>query len=604
MSVLFTINPPRRGQGPSGLGQDMPARVAPEEGDPYHERLRRAHALRITTYVEDRERLYEQGSAAAQYNLRADEFPTVTVPEPVGEQVAISTALFPQLFDLYVLHGWPAITAVDAAFPEHARPVEGGLPGGTRLPTVWTMAWDFFAFTRDLLGLAVRHELTALEDLAAAYTTQGLKYGTSQVTATIDTLQIRREELRVPIMAAQTNPVGPWYAYPFGNGPLSAAVHQKLITYLTTRDQYILAMGSVDWALGQRFLNARHNQSFVGDESLSGFGDAARADAQRLAPELAKAKKALEDACPLAFLVSGTLSSSAPRHTMEDQFGKVLYTLKGLAEPQSKASMGGKLPSALRAYEPEDPEKLRRSRLGVKASRPGRDAGTTNPPDDDTGWQPFMDSGPEWTLVSTAAQHLDGDPGWLPLLHEQVWHKMLTGPGVPSQSFTYFVAFHYRIALLRHQERAAAQRSTREKFWQALDKLGALLSLAALAGPLAPAVALIGGLASVAVTAHSVMSVLDQLTALDTALAKSLAAGPQGLAAEAAANVGALVQLRAELAEDAAQRFLLDAIVQHAAHLPRLKEFVLLYGHYQDVETLLEPFDDAEETIEDDEAGN
>ncbi len=603
MSVLFTINPPRR-TGPPEPGQDAPARLAPEEGDPFHERLRTANARRITAYLEDRNRYYRQGTAAAQCGLRADEFPTLTVPGPVSEQVVMSQALFPQLFDLYVLHGWPALTAVEAAFPEDARPVEGGLPGGTRLPTVWTLAWDFFAFTRDLLGLAVRHELIALEALAATHTTEGLAYSTAQVTGTIETLGIEREALPVTVTPATTHPVGPFHAYLFAKRGLTATVYDKLIAYITLRDQYAQAVGYADWLGDTLMRNLTHNQSFVGNEALYAQQDVARADSQRLGPQVTAAKEALEKTCPLAFLVSGTLLPVDPQYKMEAQLGRVLYDLKGLSEGLSKASMGGKAPGALPAYEPEDPEQLRRGRLGVLPLRPRPDAGKTASPDDDTGWQPFVPSGPEWTLIDTAAVHLDGDAGWLPLLHEQVWHRMLTGPGMESRSFTYFVAFHYRIALIRYQEWAAAERSTRERFWQALGKLGALLSLAALAGPLTPAVAAVAVLASVAVTAHSVQSVLDRLAELDAALAKALAAGPQGLATQAQARVGALVQLRAELFEDAAQQFLLDAVLQKGAQLPALKVLVLLYGHYQDVVTLLEPFDDAEETIEDEEPGD
>jgi hypothetical protein len=497
------------------------------------------------------------------------------LPPPLegGPELVFDRSLFSQLCFLYLTHGWSGVAAAEKVAAGMGRPVEGGLPGGTRVTGEQQAAWEFFVATQNLLGLLVRQALVDLEAQAAAVVTQAVRQSKELLDAGWSQLDVR---LGPPKPATPTRDAtgDPGRPFVFGDTDLSTAVHDTLVK--AAKERRLL-----DAVLRALRLQGRwRREAGDPDDPDLTYGQWLRINASRseeerirLVADLCQAnlnamRGVLAVNCPVALLAFLTVQPSTTRPDLEHQLGSILDRLRTTAAAMKRVPMGGRVQHVL---------PMKESTLGLPQLR-----------------MPL--EGPERAVLSAARQHQGADPSWSPLLHEATWHHLVGAGAIPKDGLTYVVAYHYRRALIEERIAEEAHARAREDASRSNAMTVAVLGLATLFAPalgalalvaLAEAVSLTATVVGLAVTVSSLVEVVGQLRVMDLRIGESLAA-PGGAGTETLSEIGSLAKLRSDLPAQVLGQLALGLILQSlGTRLPKAELALLGYGYYQDLETLL-----------------
>jgi hypothetical protein len=526
--------------------------------------LRAAYENRVARYDRELADAEKRGGAATGNRVAAtSSYPALRVTLCGEETLLIDSELYEHLFEIYVYHGWAGIHRVQEAIFRAAS---------TRVESRWTPALGFFAFTRDLLARLVRDSLAELEQRAATHIIGNLSLVAARVSeAWRAKYRITRAERTV---TRGVNNQGRPFAeqvvtYSFGNREESKALFTALTQAVEQRVAYekllqdiALARGGVRYIRGAAQRTRELGRPFSGDRALSADLDLKEQELHQLDDRSAGFYAGMQQLIglnsPLGLLVLEGLTPGFTQARMEDLLGASLWELYASIDV-----LGAGI----------DPQLSRVASLLAKDPGKGR---------------PFPPGGPEAVVIDAAVKLLPHDPAWFALLHSPSLNLLVESDEIPRDSFTFVVFGHYVIALEKRLEAEAQAEEASKAFWKAFSKVAAAASLLLLLVTPPVAAAARGAVLvfDLAMLAHTVSSVTQQLTHLDELRDQQLL-HPEAFSVECLGRLGQLGVFRRGLMAHISQQLVIElTFIASGAQWALVQELLMFRGYLQDVETL------------------
>ncbi len=512
----------------------------------------------------DRVARYERELAAGLQRIRFDRLPAEARPSLEvslpGRKVAVvlDAALDARLLEIYVVHGWAGIRAVQAALRRAAE----GTPSRFLWP--WGVIAAFFAFTRNRLVLQVRAALIAVERLAAADLVTGLEAADALATAAWDALQL---ETSTTDASGRTKRLPARETSPSWDTPLTRA---KLFYSIGAPELGAELLTATNRAVEELRLHldleARRDRLAEAIESfrseVSG-GAPSEYDLAELIEKAAEQSKVVEERyrevhalCPLAVLAIPLL---APPVTLGDLGQAIGECLTRLKEDTARLAEG-----------------LSRRESWVQDLAPVVEGPleTLFPPElcleDDA--------------VRKALEEVERDPACFSLLRHETLVRLVERGLVVKDDLRFVVLSHTITAILTEQAKLQERQEQLGALARGLAKLAAAMSIVSLVVPAARGVST---LLDMGLLAYQAYDVVHQLSRMDQLVSERLL-GLNARRAEEVAALGRVAQMRPEY-RSAMTRALETEILLIAAGgaLPQFQLALHLRGFHFDLETLV-----------------
>jgi hypothetical protein len=570
-AILVEISPD------GGAGFSRPDRGFSSEHTALVDRLRVAYEERAARY--DQELAM---AATGDPEARLSRYPRVSLTLDQEETLVLDGGLFEQLFDVYLYHGWDGIRLAEQAV---AQRVPDAPSAGTS-DSPWPAAWRYFLFARNVLALLIRDALEQLERRAAGRIAANVKEVRTRLEDAYTTkYRVHRTEYRLPPTEHPRSPLAKHGAakstkatYDLENQEESKTLYKALTGAVERRVAYEqtlrqTALGRADTARFRGIVQrARETGSPLSNEYAYELDrtEQSLAAVERRTLDLYQGMKDLIGLnAPLGLLLVEGLPAGFPEALMEDKLGAVLWELKTRAQELDAAV---------------DPGRSLAATLLSDIGPAEFDAW----PDVQRALVPA--AGPEATVVEAALARFKEEPAWFPLLHETTLNELFSYEELPRDSFTFPVFVHYLVALSDRLEARRQAEEANKAFWQAFAKLAATASLLLLltpAGPVGVAIRVVSVSADLALLAHTVSSVTQQLDRLDELRDRQLLE-PDAFSVQAIGRLGELGLYRERFVAGLGQRLLVELVlIATGARWGPVKKLLLLRGYLQDVETLL-----------------
>ena len=514
-------------------------------------------------------------------------YPVVKVifnPELEAEPFAIDDDLYTGLFDVYTLCGWHGIAAIEAALRAAAPGPEGDRAGGVDA-SAWQPAAKFFRFTRNLLGLMIRDQLSDMETQLALQTITQLSVASDAVSeAWSRDFNFKEKYLRT----VHKNFKGESWDYDiYGYRALNVGLSTQLYTYLTQSVEARVKFEQTqqDLALIRDQIQQTRNQMDMPSPSATSsqdqlaqlYTDQTRLTALEQSADAFRQQlqKQIAATTPLGLLIVDRLKQNFSQETMEQTLADVLFQLFGQLD-----DLGGKIDPGVNH---------------VNLLVPGLPPNALITMSAIDGWN-CPTQGPEAFVIKAAMGALADKPEYAPMLAAPTLDKLVASGSIETDSFAYVVAFQYQSVLQEALARQAADDRAGIVFWQMFAKISAGLSLAALATPVtAEAFPLLRGasaLADLIVLAHTVRSVTATLAKYDQLLQSELL-DPDAFAFEHLARMGALGAYRDRLLSQFPLQLLQELVLVAAgARWAAVAETLKWRAYLTDIEILLDTGDE------------
>lgn len=563
----------------------LAAELRTNTGDPDSERIERAYNERMQRYV---------GEIDAGRKRSAGEFPKLTLFLPLGsETIVFDTELDLRLLELYAVHGWPGVIALETAVNERRSYPPMGVP------VPWAEALSFLRATRHLLMLRIRSSLIGIETIVANSVSARLSDSKKILGDTIATLKIEQVDKDRGESAARGGPASP-------NAPRMAkqakVVNRELLVTIhlqfddILRKKHVLERMRVDLHVLDAKIGATRQAMRQKTEGRSGGvelpseqaeseerKEIERAEAERraLARSGLDAKQALKlltaklgaMATPL-LLAMPQLKDGFSIEDTERTIAETFHSMKQRIDAMYAAIQHAS--SAIPSYLPDSPTDL---------DRPGRlDAIALQPIDACA--MAVADA------IETASEH----PARLAMLSEEALLSVLENDEIQQGSLAHIVVVHYLLALLDGLEAKRKSEALLQSISQGLATIGAALSLSALVASRIPApqaqvaagaMRLLGNVLELPATLLFAYSTLHQLRQLDEAVNLRLISADfddidivAQLAELDAFRRGFSEQIGSELG-----KLLIENIA--AGQLTAVKKLILMRGYLDDLVTLM-----------------
>jgi hypothetical protein len=469
--------------------------------------------------------------------------------------------LHQQLLQIYVVHGWTGIEAVQKALKQ----AKTSARTGPLHP--WEYVTSFFGFTRGLLILSIREALMEIEKKAAERLVLELSLSArlvNQVWAKLDirssTTNARGQTQNVP--TGKTSPS--WDTpitvkrifYRFGNTDCAARLyplvhravqaHTDIAHLKELRDQKDSKLRPV------------HDDFTTLEEVAAIMKEVADLDAEisRMESEIGTLYEDVNAECPLVLLAVPLLELPFDREAMEQTVGECLANFYGESE---------RIAAAHNQYD--------RVATLIPGDRP------------DTSPELLFSPGfaPERTVVKAVLDGALDDLGLLALMSEEILRRIAQNGPVPFDSFEYVVLMHYITVL---QRELIDEKETAEAVEHVVTKVSALLSLVLSASPPGRVVSALSSILAVSVLTYVTYSTVHRLAILDRQLGQRLAGFDRQSAAEMVA-LGELAQMRASYLKEITANVLKEiALIVAAGAVPNFRHLLHVRGFYLDLETL------------------
>ncbi|MCY7355303.1 MAG: hypothetical protein LH470_09560 [Lysobacter sp.] len=535
--------------------------------------------------------IYMQAVEAYQRELTSP-YPQLKISHNTDDDdddiIVFDEQLYTTLFDIYVVEGWKGLQNVEAALLERApERDEGVLPGGTQR-SPWRPVKQFFYITRNLLVLLIRDALFTIERAAA----QDIYVRLNDTAAVVEEAWtgqfkfVTLESSPAPRLQRIGGEVSIETSLPvttFEMGVGAKELADSLFAAMTEAvEQKLLFEGAL-----QRLPDVKKNleQTRAKAHGSNVPYDVAEQSSkvQKLELEVAtlqrvdqqakslysSAHKLIRMKCPLALLVLDSLKQGFLKHQMEDKLGKILDMLR---------KKNDKLAGVI------DPSKSYSAAcLGAIGLTSGMGL---------HGLKPSMipSEGLEVWVIEKGMSGILNDPGWFPLLNEATLHRLTQSGEIAEDSFEYVVCFHYVSMLMGRIEELRARQAANQAFGKSIGGLAAAVSLALFLTPAATVAVparVVAYAVDLAIMAHVVHSVVDELAQYDKGLSEALIQ-PEAFGVAALARIGELVSMRAELVDNLVLHVALEAVLGLTpARFFVLRKLLLARSYYQDVEMLL-----------------
>lgn len=477
---------------------------------------------------------------------------------PDRSPVVVDRTLLAGLCLRYVTDGWAGIAAVqDTVMDPYRRPTEMG-PEDIR----------FFQQTRALLRMLIARTLVDLEERAAQWVREGEKACSAEVQRTWELLGIKtpEEQRRVVGKGARSQPT----TYAAEKTELLGRLHRALHAIAAVLRDVAEAQFAKEYIRGSRGWTPGTDLNF----------DRIAAGSATIAAELTKDPLFAEE-CPLGLLGVRLTDRLTTRDDLADRLGAVLDRMR--------ASLA----------------RLRGSEVGGRAERVVGDPSTFKPDTDD------RSGGPEVVLIDEAFRQMqkdrDGDKGtgigWLPLVHQPTWERMVREGGLPEGGWGLAVAEQYLRVLRARRAADAAKAKEEALFWQRIDKVASGLSLLAfvavpVGGLVLAAARGVLTVASVTLLVHQVTSAVEQASLADEKILSGVAvSGAEAVGADVLAEVGEAAWIRHTVYGDTLQSITVMMLAELiGARVELVRQAVDHYSYLEDIRTLMEPRHGAADT--------
>ena len=578
----------------------LAAELRTNTGDPDAERIERAYLEVVRRYVREIDAAYP----APDRKRPADEFPELTVFLPlVPETIVFDTELDLRLLELYAVHGWPGVIALESALNERRSYPPVGVP------VPWAEALTFLRATRHLLMLRIRSTLIGIETIVAGSVSARLAESKKILDDIIATLKLKEVEVDRGESAARGgtgSPTAPLKAKQMriGDRDLLAKIHLQFDEIL--RKKHVLERMRADLrVLDLKIARTREEMWQInapregglppeGAESQYQYSErvlAERRELARSAPDAEQALKLLTAklgalATPLLLAmpqIKDGFSIEDTERAIADTFQSMHLRIDALYAAISRAS------NAIPSYLPASPADL---------DRPGQL--------DQIALQPIDACAMAVTgAIDPASEH----PARLAMLSEEALLAALENDEIAQGSLAHIVVVHYLVALLDGLEAKRNSEAQLQSISQGLATIGAALSLSALLASRIPApqaqvsagvMRLLGNVLELPATLLFAYSTLYQLRQLDEAVNLRLLSADfddidlvAQLAELDAFRRGFSEQIGSELG-----RLLIEYIGAKSltavkiGNLTTVKKAILMRGYLDDLVTLL-PADDS-----------
>lgn len=511
---------------------------------------------------------YEAGLEAQYRGVRWGRRSSSTHPEHrvrlPGQTVTVryDSTLSTKLLQIYLVHGWAGIQAVQEALELASRARE------TRSLHPWPYATSFFGFTRNLLVLSIRDALIGIERKAAARLVAELDLSGHLVTDCRKQLDLRESTTNASGESENVNidePSPSWdspvrrkrVVYSVGNSKVAAELYTRVHRAVAARTELAELMATRD--------RLRNDIDGIREE-LSGGPPvgmvidlrAAEARIVQIDADVDALYTDIHEVCPLALLAVPLLRLPFDRPTMEQTIGECLGQFHGESERITKAYEGreGKVAEWIPGERPNgSPEVL-------------YDAGIA----------------PELVVVAAVLAGAPNDPGLLALASEGVLRLLVERGEVVFDSFEYVVLMHYLTEL---QRALIAERERLDVLDRIVGKVSALISLALWVVPAGRVVRLVTLAFTVSVLSFYTYSVLHRLAIIDRQLGSRLAELDRRKAAEIVA-LTELAMMRVSYVNDLGGTILRElALVVASGAGAEFRLLMHVRGFYLDLETLI-----------------
>lgn len=459
-------------------------------------------------------------------------------------EVALDRSLLGGLCLRYVMEGWPGVAEV-----------QGALMALAKKPGVVSAAdLNFFCRTRDLLRRLISRTLIDLEAHAARLVLSGEQDCRAAVYKTQLALGVKSPQERIE--AGTMTPDNRPGQYVMDNAERAARLHGKLLQLATV-------LRGVNEVLRAKAYVSRGRYS--NESTIANFDRIAAETAREAGPFLQDPIFVKE--CPLGLLGIRLVELGTTREEMEHRLGSVLDRLVTSLDTLRKSAPGGRA------------ERV----IGPRAFRAqgGYD----------------LTGGPELMLMTAAFNGMTKDRGWLPLVHQPTWERMVRDEQLPQGGFGFAVASQYlRELRARRRTQQAVARAEAER-WRTIDRIASGLSLAAFVfAPVGGAVLRAAGwalsAASVVLLVHQVTATLEQATLADEKLLAGVGVnGPEARGADFLADLGEAAWFRQNVYGEVAGQIAISALAMFAGGRlpPAAREAIEHYGYLQDIKALMEP---------------
>lgn len=524
-------------------------------------------AARELAYVQ-RASAYEAGLKAAYSRIRYGRQRGQSHPEhPVhfpGRTVRVvyNATLNQQLLQIYLVHGWAGIRAVQDALAAASR-----APASKPLHP-WRYVTSFFGFTRNLLVLSIRDALVAIERKAAVRLIAELALSGQLVADCRAQLDLRDSLTNA---AGETEnvitdePSPSWDSpvrrkrvfYAVGNSKLAALLYERVYRAVAARTELADLTATRD--------RLRSDIDGIRDELSGGPPVGMELDLKDADARIAQIQAGIDllytdinEVCPLALLAVPLLRLPFDRPTMEQTIGECVAQFQGESERIAKAYEGrsGKVTDWISG-----------ERAGVS---PELLYGA--------------DVAPEADVVKPVLAGAPKDPGLLALASEGVLRLLVERGAVAFDSFEYVVLMHYLTEL---QRALITERERIDLLDRVVGKVSALISLALWVVPAGRVVRLVTAAFTVSVVSFYTYSVLHRLAILDRQLGSRLAELDRRRAAEIVA-LTELAMMRASYVTDVGATILQElALIVAAGAVAEFRLLMHVRGVYLDLETLI-----------------
>lgn len=559
-SPVRVVVTPRLPPDAVARADDEPVAARRDEG--LLERVRARYDVRLELYLK-------------ALNRRRPPYLEVT-NEGTRELVVLDGTLWQQLFDMYVCHGWDAISRVDQ-----------GISGlfGVAIPatSTWVPARPFYEETRALLGGLVRDALVELEQASATRMVANMRASTVAVDRAFAHYDITRTVRTV------FRPVGAdavveeeVESFAFGQGKADA-LFDALTHAVRTRAEYeaeLQRIADMRAAVQRLRVTAKRfrdrGRPISSDAELTRELDLRSEQAKGLDAEATALYRSMlavvNDHSPLGLLALEGLSPGFERRDMEALLGATLWQLRARLDQ-------------LRGQ-------VRPDRSMVRALLPGtafadvndRSAGTR------TGALVVPVEGPERAVIAAAIERFADDGAWFPVIHEDTLHQLADLGAIAPDSLLFTVWNRYAITLGRVLAERRADDERTAAFWSAFSKAAAAASLALLVTPAAKVGVALRGVVAAAdlvLLMHTVSSVTGQLARLEE-LQDQRVLAPDAFSVEGLGRLGELGAYRQRLLAGLSQQILIELVlISSGTGWPAVKEALMLRGYLQDLDTLL-----------------
>ncbi|MDH6221475.1 hypothetical protein [Streptomyces pseudovenezuelae] len=490
----------------------------------------------------------------ARFRVLAREYGTArrrrsAVVVPGHPELVLDGSLLGRMVLSYSTQGWSGI--------EQARDALLALQRGGKTEIEDGL---FFAAVRDLLSHLIGRTLVDLEARAAQLATDALKSSSEQLEKGSKQLGLKTQQIgRFPApVDDEPDTSEPVHRHTLENHELCGRLHTQLLA---------VAKEFVAVAAFKRHLAVVPKPGSQDEKDLK---ESIESYAKRAGTALQAAVFTKE--CPIGLLGVRLVDLDTTQEQFEGRLAQVLQLLTESVTDVRKTALGERAPGVVGPSATRLPE----GRVHLADFRPSL----------------------EVRLLTKAAEGIENDRAWLPLLHEETWDRMLAEPGLVQGGFGYAVAGHYRLALLERKKADEARAAEKSAIWRWVEIIAAGLSIAALilfpwgAVPLLT-VALETGAAAAAlvVATHQIVELYTQVQlAKRLVVAGLMVGGSAAQGAEVLAGLGALAQFRLTVYGEALKDIGLVALGELiGTRLAAARHAVRGYGYVQDIKTLLGP---------------